>query len=129
MPGKIKWIEIPVLLNYEDFLSIEKQFTHLGINYQGKPVTTRVDTTGADHSYAVHVTEAHARAAALVFRHFLEIVDPATEQPFTGVCPACGERIDGAWICPSCNISFRGGCEEDSPIVVFIRQYGGFDDP
>ena len=129
MPDENKWIEVPILLNYEDFLSIEKHFTRLGINFQGKPVTTRVGITGADHSYSVYVTEAHAQASALMFRQFLNINDPASEQPFTGTCPACGKEIVGDWACPSCEISFRGEYDENSPIVVFIRQYGGFDDP
>ena len=124
-----KWIEIPILLDHEDYLRIEKYFTRLGIKYQGKPVTTRVGITGADHSYSVYVTEDHVPASALVFRHFLDIQDPASEEPFTGACPACGERIVDAWTCPSCEISFRGEYDEDSPMVVFIRQYGGFNDP
>lgn len=129
MPDETKWIEIPVLLNHEDYLSIEKQFTHLGIEYQGRPVTTRVGITGADHSYSVYVTEDQVSACALLFRHFLDIQDPASEQPYTGDCPACGEQIVDAWTCPSCEISFRGEYDEDSPMIVFIRKYGGFDDP
>ena len=129
MNSENKWIEIPMLLNYEEFLHIEKHLTHLGINYESKTVTTRVNQMGAEHSYSVYVAEEHAPAAAIAFRHFLDINDPAGEQPFTGTCPACGERITGVWTCPSCEISFRPGYDKDDPIIVFIRQYGGFDDP
>jgi rubredoxin len=128
MPVENKWIEIPLLLNYEDFINIEKHFTHLGIHFRSKTVITSIGPEGAEHAYSIFVPMAHAKAAALAFRHFMNITDPGSGQPFSGNCPACGEQINNAWVCPSCEISFSGGYKEDDPIVIFIKQFGGFDD-
>ena len=115
MSAQDRWIGIPILLNHEDFLCIEKQFTRLGIHYRHKAVTTRMGPEGGDHMYEIHVTEGHAPASAQLFRHFLQISDPGSVPPFSGACPACGEEVNEAWVCPSCELSFRPEYEEKAP--------------
>jgi len=129
MPDDEKWIEIPILLNYHDYEGILKLFIQFGIKYQSETVTTHASRWRGAHKFSVYVTESQVTAAVLVLRNYIGIEDPASDQPFSGDCPACGERIDSVWTCPSCEISFRSRYEEDDLIVVFIKKYGGFNDP
>ncbi len=127
MPASNQWIEIPMFMGDGEYRHIEMYFKQLEITFRGKPVITDVGPMGAAHSYVVYVREDDALAAALVLRNFFDIHDPALAQAFTGVCPACGAGVSGAWVCPSCEINLGGGYGEDDPLVGFIKAYGGFD--
>ena len=128
MPEENELIEIPYYLNDLEYPPVKEHFDKLGIYYKSMPVTRSSTRNSRDNGWAFFVPETHLRAASIVFRNVLGIDDPTSLEPLVGDCPACGEQVSGAWTCPSCEISFRGWFDEDSPIVVFIRQHGGFDD-
>lgn len=125
---KTGWLGIPIILNHEEFLAIEEHFIRLGIEYQSKTMETRTSLVSSTLHHSFFVLGTHASAAAIVLRNILDIDDPATEQPFHGSCPACGENVNGAWACPSCEINFRGGYDKDDEIIEFLRRYGGFEE-
>lgn len=130
MPRKETWIEIPLVINEGEFMLIAQHFSRFGIRFKDKVKVVEVAGKFETHKFrTIRVPEEQVKAAALVYRNALEIDDPATFEPLTGECPACGEQVDGAWECPSCEINYRGQYTEDSPIVLFIREHGGYDDP
>ena len=123
-----KWIEIPVMLNEKDSSVVEQYFRRFDIKFTIRAMESRRGYISADLYHSFRVLEIQATAAAIVIRNVLEIDDPATAKPFHGACPACGETVNGSWNCPSCEISFSEGYEENDPLVEFIRQHDGFKD-
>jgi len=121
-------IDIPIYLDDDEYHAVKEHFHNLGVHYESVPLAWRDSPRSVARRWTVSVPEDHARAAALVVRNVLEIDDPATMEPFSGPCPACGEEVAGALVCPSCEIDFLGEFDEESPIVVFFRRYGAFDD-
>jgi len=122
------WVGVPIILSHEEFLAIEEHFIRLGIDYQSKTIESRSGYISAELLHSFLVPEAHATASAIVIRNVLDIEDPATQQPFQGECPACGEHVTGAWECSSCEINFRGEFKESDEIIEFLRRYGGFEE-
>jgi len=129
MTEEMSWFEIPMTFSLEEYTPIEPQLLQLGIHFRRrtkKKFNPQMKTT--EYTYTIYVAEEHAKAAAIFFRNYLDIEDPATSEPFSGTCPACGGRVEGAWKCPECEINFHSGFDEDHPMVAFIRQFGAFED-
>lgn len=71
----------------------------------------------------------HVRGAAMILRAYFEIFDPEDDVPFTGDCPACGEKLVDAWECTGCELLFRTPCDPDDRLLPWLREHGGFDQP
>ena len=123
------WIDVPALLDDDQLAQAKAAFAQSGVDYWSHAVMTSVGPMGGTHAYALHVSVEHARVAAKLLRNLLELDDPAEALPFTGACPACGEAAVDVWACPSCELGFRSPHDENDPMIVFLRDHGGFREP
>jgi hypothetical protein len=122
------WIPIPKAFDAEDADRLAKRLSRKRIEHRVEPAAGPSGPSPASRCTVVVRAEDLAPVARLL-REFWGITDPAALEPYTGACIVCGARIEGAWTCPACGISYRPILDPDDPVVAFIRDHGGFEAP
>jgi hypothetical protein len=77
----------------------------------------------------VRVITGHVGTAARVLGKLFEVEDPEAALPYDGPCPACEEPVEEVWVCPSCELSFKPHVNPRDPMLLFLREHGGFLPP
>jgi rubredoxin len=120
------WTELPGL--YEEAVLDELcHELHLArVEHESASIPLKEGAEGGPRAGRVRVQRSHVRTAAVVLGRFFELEDPAAARPYKGSCPACEGDVVDSWTCPSCELSFKSGVKENDPLVVFLREHGGF---
>ncbi|MHC4845303.1 MAG: hypothetical protein ACYTCU_03980 [Planctomycetota bacterium] len=121
-----EWVQLPGMLGHDEFLHLMHHFDEQGVVSRHRAIQTHVGVEGGQHAYVIQVQPSDAQKVARTLAHEWEVQDPQRIEPFTGECAACGAQVEGVWECAECGISFRPRLRDDDPVVVFIREHGGF---
>jgi hypothetical protein len=124
-----EWVQMPGMLGHDEFLHLMQLFDSQGVVSRHRTIQTAAGPQGGEHAYVIQVQPSDAQRVAQILAEEWQVQDPEKVEPFTGECAACGEQVEAVWDCTSCGISFRPRLRKDDPIVVFIREHGGFGYP
>jgi hypothetical protein len=120
------WIEVPQLFDDEQLQSVQAEFSKAGVVFSSEPIALIEAKYHQEVKHTIYVSRIYARQAARILAEILELEDPADDTPFTGDCPACGTKVTNSWSCPSCELGFHSRFDADDPMIVFVRENGGF---
>ena len=122
------WVTLPGLFDDASMDELCHDLDAAEVAHEGASMARKSDPSGP-RAWRVRVAATQVGDAARVLGRFYDLEDPETAQPFRGDCPACGDPVEGAWTCPHCELSFATNVKPDDPLVLFLREHGGFVDP
>ncbi len=120
------WVELPGLYDEALLEELCHEMDAARVDHESASIPLKDGQASGPRAGRVRVRSGHVPSAAKVLGVFFDVEDPAEAQPFRGQCPACEEDVPGVWTCPSCEISFRSSVNPNDPLVLFLREHGGF---
>lgn len=126
MSDAAEWVQLPAMFDDANHAELAAAFDAAGVEHQSRSMVFDEGTPKAAARHLVRVHAVHARPAARVLRELFGLADPESEPAFTGDCPACGEAVENAETCPSCELNLAATGSGDDPMLAFVQQHGGF---
>jgi rubredoxin len=120
------WTELPGLYDQASLDELCHELDQARVEHESASVPMRDGDHEGPRAGRVRVQAGHLRTAAAVLGRFYDLEDPAEARPYSGPCPACEEEVADSWTCPSCELSFKANVNEHDPLVLFLREHGGF---
>ncbi|MDG2148435.1 MAG: hypothetical protein P8N09_02810 [Planctomycetota bacterium] len=120
------WTELPGLYDEAVLDELCHELHRARVEHESASIPLKEGVEGSPRAGRVRVQGSHVRTAAAVLGRFFELEDPTAARPYKGACPACEEQVVDSWTCPSCELSFKSSVSENDPLVVFLREHGGF---
>jgi len=120
------WTELPGLYDQASLDELCHELNRARVEHQSASIPLKDGSEDGPRAGRVRVQSGHVRTAAAVLGRFFELEDPAAARPYRGPCPACEEQVVDSWTCPSCELSFKSSVNEHDPLVLFLREHGGF---
>ncbi len=120
------WLDVPQLLDEQQLAEVRDAFSKAGVVFASEAIALSEEGKHQELKYVLHVSRLYAKQAAQILAETLELEDPADDAPFTGDCPACGAKVKNAWSCPGCELGFHSRFDTNDPMILFLRENGGF---
>ena len=120
----VPMVEIPSF-GERDALSVEALFDEGGIEYRRDVLHLGATEIGGHHAYTFWVPEEQFAAAIEILKEWFQL--RSGKEPVSGVCPACGARVEGVKRCPDCDLNLSGDysrLESAHPFVRFLMNEG-----